>query len=59
MREHSQATGPFAPNISEKRFGPLMDQHIADRITKAANFPLVDVIVDRYQPQIAQEGAWL
>jgi hypothetical protein len=38
---------PFAPTVAEKRFQPLLDQHIADRITSAANFPLVDAIVDR------------
>ena len=39
---------PFAPGIGEKRFSPLLDQHLSDRIAKASNFPLVDVIVDRF-----------
>lgn len=38
---------PFAPSFAEKQFRPLLDQHIADRITGASSFPLVDVIVDR------------
>ncbi|MHC4991793.1 MAG: hypothetical protein ACYTGC_12510 [Planctomycetota bacterium] len=38
---------PFAPTFAEKQFQPLLDQHVADRITGASNFPLVDVIVDR------------
>ena len=38
---------PFAPSFAEKQFQPLLDQQIADRIAGAANFPLVDVIVDR------------
>ncbi|MHC4082608.1 MAG: hypothetical protein ACYS15_12755 [Planctomycetota bacterium] len=38
---------PFAPTFAEKQFQPLLDQHIADRITGASNFPLVDAIVDR------------
>ena len=38
---------PFAPNHAEKRFAPLLDQLIADRIVSAGNFPLVDVIVNR------------
>src|SRR5436190_944675 len=29
-------SGPFAPGSAEKRFRPLLDQHMADRITKAA-----------------------
>ncbi len=51
IRESSISEGPFAPGMAERRFGPLFDQHIADSITKAANFPLVDAIVDRYVPQ--------
>ena len=42
LRETSQAAGPFAPGDAERRFGPLFDQHVADRITSSANFPLVD-----------------
>ncbi len=38
---------PFAPTFAEKQFQPLLDQQIADRIAGAANFSLVDVIVDR------------
>jgi hypothetical protein len=48
LRETSQAAGPFAPSTAEKRFGPLLDQHLADRIIKASNFDIVDVIADRY-----------
>ncbi len=53
IRESSISEGPFAPGMAERRFGPLFDQHIADSITKAANFPLVDAIVDRYLPRTA------
>jgi Rod binding domain-containing protein len=38
---------PFTPTFAEKQFQPLLDQQIADRIAGAANFSLVDVIVDR------------
>jgi len=38
---------PFAPSYAEKRFQPLLDQQVADRLTSAARFPLIDVIVDR------------
>lgn len=38
---------PFAATYAEKQFQPLLDRHLADRITGGANFPLVDVIVDR------------
>ena len=38
---------PFAPSYAEKRFQPLLDQQVADRLTNAARFPLIDVIVER------------
>ena len=38
---------PFAPGYAEKRFQPLLDQQVADRLTHAARFPLIDVIVER------------
>ena len=40
--------GPFAKSIVEKRFGPLLHQHLADRITSSRSFGLVDAIVDRF-----------
>ena len=39
---------PLAPTSAERRFGPLLDQEIADRITNATNFPLIDAIVEQY-----------
>lgn len=48
LRESQFLEPPFAPTFAERRFQPLLDQQIADRITSAANFPLVDAIVDRY-----------
>jgi len=38
---------PFAPSYAEKQFQPLLDQQVADRLTTAARFPLIDVIVER------------
>ena len=46
-----QAPGPFATNVVERRFGPVLHQHLADRIAQASNFPLVDKIVERFMPQ--------
>ena len=40
--------GPFAPGMVEERFAAMLDQHLADRITGASNFGLVDEIVKRY-----------
>ena len=36
----------FAATGAEKRFAPLLNQRIADRIATASNFPLVDALVD-------------
>lgn len=48
LRETSMAEGPFAPGAAEKRFGPMLDQHLADRIIEASNFDIVDAIAERY-----------
>ncbi|MHC4948884.1 MAG: hypothetical protein ACYTG1_11575 [Planctomycetota bacterium] len=55
LRESTLATGPFAPGSTEKRFGPLLDRHLADRIASAPEFPLVDAILARLAPT-APEG---
>ena len=47
MYERPFAEPPFAPTTAEKRFAPLLSQHMADRIIGAANFSLVDTILDR------------
>lgn len=47
LRDSSMLTGPFAPGIGERRFLPLLDQHLADRITSAAHFPLVDAVTEQ------------
>lgn len=48
VRESSFAVGPYAPTTTERRFGPILDQQIADRVMQGTNFALVDAIVDRY-----------
>ena len=47
LRESPFVEPPFAPGLAEKQFRPMLDQEIADRIAGAANFPLVDAIVNR------------
>ena len=47
MYERPLAEAPFAPTAAEKRFAPMLSQNMADRIMGAANFPLVDTILDR------------
>jgi Rod binding domain-containing protein len=45
LRESALAEGPFAPSDAERRFSPMLHQHLADRIVASANFPLVDRVV--------------
>ncbi len=47
MYERPLAEAPFAPTAAEKRFAPMLSQHLADRIIGAANFSLVNTILDR------------
>lgn len=37
--------GPFAQTLGEKRFGPLLHQHMADRMMQSKSFGLVDAVV--------------
>jgi hypothetical protein len=46
LRESPFLNGPFAPGAAERRFGPLLDQHVADRITASDRFPLIDQITE-------------
>ena len=47
MHDSPFLEAPFAPGYAEKRFQPLLDQQVADRLTNAAQFPLIDIIVER------------
>ena len=47
LRESSLARGPFAPGDAERRFGPMLDQELADRVTSGSNFPLIDDLARR------------
>ena len=58
LESRMQAGGPFAPGEAEKSFGPLLNQRLADQIVRAADLPLVDVLVDRLAgPAPAATGA--
>ncbi|MHC4414920.1 MAG: hypothetical protein ACYS0G_06525 [Planctomycetota bacterium] len=56
LRESPFLEPPFAPGFAEKRFAPVMDQLVADRIAAAANFSLVDAIVDRLLGPVASQN---
>jgi hypothetical protein len=50
LRGGTFSEGPFAPGMAERRFGPLLDREIADRVVHAANFPIIGAILDRLPP---------
>lgn len=54
MRESNDAPPPFGPSRAEKQFGALLDTRLADDIVHAANFPLVQKIADRLNPNPPQ-----
>lgn len=39
--------GPFATTTTERRFGPMFDSIIADRIVGRTNWPLIDTVARR------------
>jgi Rod binding domain-containing protein len=42
LRSTNQSAPPFAPSAGERQFGALGDAQLAQRITRASHFPLVD-----------------
>jgi hypothetical protein len=40
--------GVFAQSTVEKRFAPILQQQLADRITQASNFSLIDVVTAKF-----------
>ncbi|MAA52724.1 MAG: hypothetical protein CMJ41_06860 [Phycisphaerae bacterium] len=44
---------PFKPGVVERRFGPLLDQALADEITTSSRFDLVDSIVEQFTRDVA------
>ena len=56
LRESSLAAEPFAPGDTERRFAPLLDQMFSVRVTRSANFPLVDRLEAQLLPDTAGKG---
>lgn len=42
LRETNHAAPPFGPTQAERQFGALADADLAQQVTRAAHFPLVD-----------------
>jgi Rod binding domain-containing protein len=47
LRESNQAAPPFGPGMHEKRFGPMLDAQVADRIVRAQGLGIVDAVRNR------------
>jgi hypothetical protein len=47
VRESTKAVGPFAPGAGERTFGQMQDAIVAQRLVKAAHWPLVDTLAQR------------
>ena len=41
MRAKNKAAAPFGPTDGEKRFGPIIDQAVADSMSRPDRFPMV------------------
>lgn len=54
LHKGSLAAGPFRPGTAERRFRPMLDGMLADRIVERSDFPLVRVIEDRFERAVAR-----
>ncbi|MHA7813652.1 MAG: rod-binding protein [Phycisphaerales bacterium] len=56
VRESNNAPAPFGPTQAEKQFGSLLDNQLADEITRAAQFPLVDRLVQEFTRHLPKDN---
>ena len=54
LHKGSLAAGPFRPGTAERRFRPMLDGMLADRIVERSDFALVRTIEDRFERAIAR-----
>ncbi len=57
LREGSMASDMFKPGVAEKRFRPLLDGMLADRVVASKDFPVVEVIADRFERALGTRAA--
>jgi Rod binding domain-containing protein len=55
LRQTNQAAPPFAPSNAEKQFQSLFDAQVAERITSAKKFPLVDAVAEQLLKRLESE----
>jgi Rod binding domain-containing protein len=56
LRGSTMAAEPFAPGDAERRFAPLLDQHLSDRIAGSMQFGLIDAIVTKFSKNAPAAG---
>jgi hypothetical protein len=54
LHEGSMASDAFKPGTGEKRFRPLLDAALADRIVEGSDFAIVRTVADRFERSIAR-----
>ena len=52
MREGGFAAEEFKPGTGEKRFRPMLDAALADKVVEGSNFALVQRVADRFERSI-------
>ncbi|MEY3142637.1 MAG: hypothetical protein RLY21_1130 [Planctomycetota bacterium] len=57
LREGNMAADMFKPGVAEKRFRPLLDGMLADRVVASNDFPVVGVIADRFERALSRRSA--
>ncbi|MEY5032412.1 MAG: hypothetical protein RL354_1443 [Planctomycetota bacterium] len=56
LREGGFAAEGFAPGTAERRFRPMFDAILADRVVEGSNFALVERTADRFERSMARRS---
>jgi hypothetical protein len=54
QRDGTFAAGPFGPTMAEQRFGPMFDQHVAERMAQRSDLALTTHVKHRVLQWYAQ-----
>jgi hypothetical protein len=54
MREGEMAGAMFKPGVAEKRFRPMLDGMLADRVVATKDFPVVGAVADRFEKSLTR-----
>lgn len=57
LREGNMASEMFKPGVAERRFRPILDGILADRVVASKDFPAVRVVADRFERSINARAA--